>query len=224
MHDAQGARRRPLPDRETFASADADLAAAVGRGDRTALAEIYRREGGRIRAVARTVCGAERADDVTQDVLVALWQRPDRFDPARGTLRSFLLLQARSRATDVLRSDSSRAARQLAVSTNDAARTRESVGQVEDDVLGRIGGETIHAALSTIPQTEREVIALAFFGGRTYRQVAAILGRPEGTVKSQIRTGLVRLRAVLDDQSPTDEPAHSHLLGRGADSELALAR
>lgn len=206
MHEVQGTHPQRARRIDSSISTDAELVAGIGHGERRALAEVLRREGDRLVAVARAICGSERAEDVSQEVFVALWQRPDRFDPSRGSLRSFLLLQARSRATDVMRSEGSRAARERSSSTSDAVRQRGRF-QVEDDVIGRIGAVAVQAALATIPEREREVIALAYFGGRTYNEVALLLGRPEGTVKSQVRTGLARLRTALDDLPSNAGPA-----------------
>ena len=196
MQDEHGEHRRRFARRRAAATSDVDLVAAIAAGDQAALATVYDREGDRILAVARAVAGPDRAEDVTQDVLVALWQRPERFDPTRGTLRSFLLLQARSRATDMIRSDGSRSARERTAGARSATQTQRT--HIEDEVMGQLAGETMHAALATMPSKEHEAIALAYLDGFTYRQVAAALERPEGTVKSQIRCGLARLRTELD--------------------------
>ncbi|MGH9057768.1 MAG: sigma-70 family RNA polymerase sigma factor, partial [Acidimicrobiales bacterium] len=92
---------------------DAMLVVAIGRWNDSALAEVYRRHGGAVHGLARRVLGSEsRAEEITQDVFVDLWRRPEVFDPARGSLRSFLLTVAHRRSVDVLRSEASRAARE----------------------------------------------------------------------------------------------------------------
>src|SRR5690348_2348739 len=98
---------------ELKSMSDAVLMVAIGRWNEAALAEVYRRHGGTVHSLARRVLGQDgRADDVTQDVFVEVWNRPERFDPARGSLRSFLMTIAHGRAVDLLRSDSARAGRE----------------------------------------------------------------------------------------------------------------
>jgi RNA polymerase sigma-70 factor (ECF subfamily) len=173
---------------------DAALLIAIGRYDELALAEALRRHGGPVWAVAMRVTGsASAADDITQEVFVGLWNDPQRFDPARGSLRSYLLAVAHHRAVDVLRSEQARRARE-----ERAARDLVERGAgVEEAAWGLVVAEQVRQALEQLPEREREAIELAYFGGHTYREVAALLEEPEGTVKTRIRTGLRRLRALL---------------------------
>jgi RNA polymerase sigma-70 factor (ECF subfamily) len=173
---------------------DAVLMVAIGRWNEAALAEVYRRHGGTVHNLARRVLGQDgRADDVTQDVFVEVWNRPERFDPDRGSLRSFLMTIAHGRAVDLLRSDTARTgreqrtAREAVVPSNDV-ETKFSYLSVTEQLKGAVG---------TLPEGERRAIELAYFGGHTYREVAALIGEPEGTVKSRIRAGLRHLRAAL---------------------------
>jgi RNA polymerase sigma-70 factor (ECF subfamily) len=173
---------------------DAGLVVAIARWNEPALAEAWRRHGGAVHALARRLLGAGgRADDVTQDVFVELWDRPERFDAARGSLRAFLVTIAHRRAVDQLRSDRARHGRE-----ERTARDRATAGyDLEDRVWELAVNDQVKAAVETLPATERRAIALAYFGGHTYREVAALLGEPEGTVKGRIRAGLRRLRAAL---------------------------
>jgi RNA polymerase sigma-70 factor (ECF subfamily) len=99
---------------------DAQLVTSVARYSEVALAEIYRRHGGAVYGLARRVLnGTAEAEDVTQEVFLRLWNQPDRFDPNRGTLRSFLLAQSHARAVDAIRSLNSRRSREA----KDARRT-----------------------------------------------------------------------------------------------------
>src|ERR1035438_3206748 len=101
-------------------ASDAQLVTSVARYSEIALAEVYRRHGGAVYGLARRVLNnATEAEDVTQEVFLRLWNQPDRFDPARGTLRSFLLAQSHARAVDAIRSLNSRRARE----SNDAVKT-----------------------------------------------------------------------------------------------------
>ena len=133
------------------------------------------------------------AEDVTQEVFLRLWNQPDRFDPARGSLRSFLLAQAHGRAVDAVRSTSSRRLREA----RDAMRTAEAAYDMQHEVWDLAVADQVAQAMGELPEEERRAIELAYFDGRTYREVAQLLDQPEGTVKSRIRNGMRRMRAVL---------------------------
>lgn len=175
---------------------DAELIEAIADGDEISLAEVFAREAQRVRAVARAVCGPERAEDVVQEVFFLLWTRPGSYDPARGSLRRFLSVQARSRSIDVIRTDGARWTREHELGRREA-QAHLVVDQLDGDVVDRLLGEVAHDALLRLRPEQREAIALAYFGGLSYREVARCVGRPEGTVKGQIRSGLLRLRADI---------------------------
>ncbi len=173
---------------------DASLVVGIARYRQEALAEVYRRHAGAVFALARRVTNtASVAEDVVQEVLLKLWSHPDRFDPERGSLRSFLLTQAHSRSVDIVRSDSSRRRREDAEVTHAA----EAGYDVEREVWDLAMTEHVQEALAELSGDERDAIELAYFGGYSYREVAVILDQPEGTVKSRIRSGLRRLRGEL---------------------------
>jgi RNA polymerase sigma-70 factor (ECF subfamily) len=175
-------------------TSDASLVIAVGRWQEVALAELYRRHAGAVYGLARRLLRDERlAEEVTQEVFVRLWQAPDRFDPARGSLRSYLLSVTHGRAVDLLRSESSRRARE-----DRAAATAEASYDLEHEMMDLLTAERVREAVASLPQAEQEVIELAYFGGHTYREVARITNTPEGTTKTRIRSGMRRLQAALD--------------------------
>ena len=175
---------------------DAMLVVAIGRWREDALAEAYRRHGGAVFGMARRVLGEPAvAEEVVQEVFLRLWNEPDRFDPERGSLRSFLLAQTHGRAVDLLRSDTSRRRRE----ERDARKTAEAGYDLEHEVWDLTVSEWVKEAMQQLPREERQAIGLAYFGGLTYREVASVLGAPEGTVKSRIRAGLRRLRGALSD-------------------------
>ena len=177
-------------------ASDAVLVVAIGRWRDDALAEAYRRHAGAAFALARRVLGdKERAEEVLQEVFLRLWHQPDRFDPERGSLRSFLLAQIHGRAVDLLRSETSRRRRE----EHDARRTAESPPDIEREVVDLTVAERVKGVVATLPPDERRAIELAYFGGHTYREVAVLLEAPEGTVKSRIRSGLRRMRTSLAD-------------------------
>jgi RNA polymerase sigma-70 factor (ECF subfamily) len=175
-------------------TSDAALVVAIGRWCQDALAEAYRRHAGAVFAIARGTLGShDSAENVVQEVFVRLWNSPERFDPERGSLRSWLLSQAHGRAVDMLRSDSSRRRRE----ERDQHRAATHVPDIEREVLEGVVGDQVRELLDRLRPGEREAIELAYFGGHTYCEVAAALDQPEGTVKSRIRSGLVRLRQGL---------------------------
>lgn len=169
---------------------DERLIDAIARHDQTAFAEAYRQHGSRVNALARGLCGDARAEDLTQEIFLQLWNNPQRFDADRGSLRSYLLMQAHGRAVDMLRSDNARTARE---SVQDVRRNAEGPG-AEADALLLLERAEIDELVAALPGNERHPIVLAYFGGHTYREVARLLAVPEGTVKSRIRSGLKRLR------------------------------
>jgi RNA polymerase sigma-70 factor (ECF subfamily) len=136
------------------------------------------------------------ADEVTQEVFLDLWNHPERFDPRRGTLRTFLLTRTHGRAVDVVRSEAARQRREERHVRDDAA-TREDVDLFAADLLTV---EQVRRAMALLSDGEREAIELAYFGALSYREVAATLAVPEGTIKSRIRTGLRHLRDTLIEQ------------------------
>jgi RNA polymerase sigma-70 factor (ECF subfamily) len=177
-------------------ASDAQLVTSIGRYSEVALAEVYRRHGGAVYGLARRVLNnATEAEDVTQEVFLRLWNQPDRFDPTRGSLRSFLLAQSHARAVDAIRSLNSRRVRE----TKEAVKTARAEYDMQHEVWDVSIAHHVAEALGELPEEERRAIELAYFEGHTYVQVAEILNQPEGTVKSRIRNGMQRMRSKLVD-------------------------
>jgi RNA polymerase sigma-70 factor (ECF subfamily) len=175
-------------------ASDVALVIGVARRDQDALAELYRRHGGAVLALARRVLvDRTLAGEIVQEVFVRLWNAPERFDPARGSLRSFLLTQAHRRSVDLVRSESSRRVRE----TGEAANFLDLTGTSDDEMTDPATAGHVRTALAALGESERAAIELAYFGGYSYREVADRLRTPEGTVKSRIRSGLRKLRASL---------------------------
>lgn len=174
---------------------DAVIAARLADGDQALWKSVYDEHAPVVYRVAlSTARSPEVAHDVTQDVFAHLWRHPDRFDPTRGSLRAYLITRARSRTLDVLRSETSRSRRERIegrAGIIDAADIADSVADLDT-------ATRLRAALATLRDDERSVIELAYFGGRSYREVADELGIPEGTAKSRIRSGLAKLRLEMD--------------------------
>jgi RNA polymerase sigma-70 factor (ECF subfamily) len=175
---------------------DAALVIAIGRYDQGALAEAYRRHAGAVFALANRLLNDRAvAEEIVQEVYLRLWNRPEVFDPQRGSLRSYLLAQCHGRSVDLLRSESSRRRRE----ERDARRTAQGGYDLEHEVADLAVAERVRGALDGLHQNERRAIELAYLDGHTYREVAELLHEPEGTVKSRIRSGLRKMRSSLQD-------------------------
>ncbi len=177
--------------------------ANIAAGDTTALAEVYRRHSGLVYGLARRVTGDDAlAEDVVQEVFVHLWRQPERFDPSRGTLRAWLGVLSHRRSVDLVRSESRR--------TRVGGRCEPSFPETDvDEALAAewLGGR-VRDAIDLLPAEQRDAVLLAYFGGRTYRQVATELKIPEGTAKSRLRLALGKLDELLRPAlSGQDAPA-----------------
>ena len=177
-------------------SSDATLVVAIGRYRQEALAEAYRRHAGAVFALARRLLNEQNlAEEVVQEVFFRLWDTPEKFDAARGSLRSYLIAQCHGRSVDLIRSEQSRRQREV----KEHRQRAEAGYDVEHEVWDLAVAEHVREALVDLPDDERKAIELAYFRGHTYREVALILNQPEGTVKSRIRAGMRRMRRSLAD-------------------------
>ncbi len=179
---------------------EAELIERIGRGDEAALGHVYGLHAGPVFMLARRILrDVQLAEDVVQEVFVRLWDRAHAFDAGRGSLRTYLLVQARSRSLDLLRSEASRRSREgnegRLVATAERGDQPESVVGVKTDI-----GD-MRRAIQVLSEDQRRTIELAYFGGHTCREVAEMLRIPEGTVKSRIRLGLQRLRLQMAQQA-----------------------
>lgn len=198
-----GTEQGAVFERDVRESSDAKLVLAIARYRQEALAEAYRRHGGACFGLAQRLAGDRTfAEEVVQEVFLRLWNQPDKFDPDRGTLRSYLLAQTHGRSVDLVRSESARRRRE----EREARMNAESGYDLEREVWDLTLAEHVREAVSKLADGERAAIELAYFGGHTYREVARILDQPEGTIKSRIRSGLARLRSELET---------SEAMGRG---------
>jgi len=175
---------------------DADLVVAITSLDETALSEVYQRHAGAVFTLAsRVLVERSHAEEIVQEVFLRLWEHPERFDGIRGSLRAFLLMETHARSVDRIRAEERRRERE-----NRAQRDVFTSYDLDLELRDLTITEQIREAVAELTDQEREAIELAYFGGKTYRQVAQLLEQPEGTIKSRIRTGLMRLRRRLLEQ------------------------
>jgi RNA polymerase sigma-70 factor (ECF subfamily) len=172
------------------------LVARLVAGDEAALRETYQTFAPAVFGLAvRVLANETLAEEVTQDVFVRLWQRPEHFDAGRGTLRAYLLAMTHSRAVERVRAEESLRRR------HEAARREEVVPATGEDPARVLVDRDTHAAvrraLAELPEAQRVAIEMAYFDGLSYREVADALAEPEGTVKYRIRSGMQKLRAAL---------------------------
>jgi RNA polymerase sigma-70 factor (ECF subfamily) len=176
------------------AARDDVLMRRIAAGDETALSRIYDQFSATVFGVARRVLGdANAADDVVQEVFVTVWERPHLFDGARGTLAAWLGMLAHRRAVDRVRREEASKRRSDAM----AAQPPPAAAALDEEVASLLVGERVRDAVNELPSEQRACVQLAYFEGKTYMEVAAILGIPEGTAKSRMRLALRKLADTL---------------------------
>lgn len=191
--DGQEGRRRGMEQVGSEPDRDRGLIAAVAAGDEQALAALYDRHASALLGVAlRILKSRQDAEDLVHDVFVEAWQRAGDFDGARGSVRSWLLVRARSRAVDRLRSLEAARRRGLIAreEAGDGAATVEPIW----DGLDRAKAKR---ALDGLPDAQRALVELAYFEGLSCSEMAERCGIPIGTVKSRLSAGMAKLRQEL---------------------------
>ncbi|MEY2591122.1 MAG: hypothetical protein QOJ67_3106 [Acidimicrobiaceae bacterium] len=175
---------------------DRELAARLMAGDQRALRDAYEHYAGLVFGLARKVLGDDAlAEDVTQEVFVYLWEQPQRFDPLRGSFRSWLGLLAHRRSVDKVRAEVRRSRGESRVEP--AGTVTKIEAEVDDELAGVWVASKVRDAIDQLPPEQRDAVVLAYFGGRSYRQVAIELAIPEGTAKSRLRLALAKLDEIL---------------------------
>ena len=173
---------------------DADLLHAIARGDETALADCYDRY--RLilfGLILRILHDREEAEDCLQEVFLQVWRRARDFDESRGRAFTWLVTIARSRALDRLRASGSR----LRLATEAAQVAHDEVGNAAEEAVQSEQAAIVRGALAKLPEEQRHALLLAYFEGLTQTEIAARLGDPLGTVKTRMRSGMIKLRELL---------------------------
>jgi RNA polymerase sigma-70 factor, ECF subfamily len=166
------------------------LLSAVARGEHGSFDLVYEQLREPVRRQVRAILrDPAQSEEVTQEVLLELWRTAVRYDPGKGSAAAWALTIARRRAIDRVRRTAASAAREQRT-----AMSAASWDQADEAVEGTLDRERLLRCVDQLSDLQREAIRLAFYGGHTYSQVAAILGAPLGTVKARIRDALVKLR------------------------------
>jgi RNA polymerase sigma-70 factor (ECF subfamily) len=185
---------------EAGRASDASLLDRVAAGDRGAMSELYDRHVDVVFSLACRIVGQRTdAEDVVQEVFTQAWRQAVRYDPTRASAAAWLLNMTRSRAIDQLR-----AARVRRPVSGDDERLGLVPTPEKDQEAGAIGAERaqrVRAALENLGEAERQAIDLAYFSGLTHGEIAERLKEPLGTIKTRIRSGLLKLRGALVERS-----------------------
>lgn len=170
----------------------------IADGDARAFEVMFDRHGGPAFSLAYRMCGRRAmAEDVVQEAFLSLWRTGARYDRTRGSVRSWVLGVVHNRAVDAFRSGAVRAGRD--VSDDSLAERMAAPDRTEAQVTKRDEAREVRAALTELPAEQQKVIELAYFGGFTHTEIAAMLDLPAGTVKGRMRLGLAKMRLALSD-------------------------
>ena len=180
------------------ASADADLVRRVTAGDRGAIEDLYERFRRPAFSLARRILADDTlAEDVVQDVFLTVWRDPGAFDSTRGSFSSWLMAMVHHKAVDAVRREESHRRRQSRAEDDLLLRAPTMTSDVADEAWTRVVSERVRLALGALPAPQREALTLAYYGGYTQREVAALTNTPLGTVKTRMLAGMRRLKENL---------------------------
>jgi RNA polymerase sigma factor (sigma-70 family) len=177
---------------------DGQLVELVAQQDAGALEALYDRYGRAAYSLARRILTEETlAQDVVQEVFLSLWRDARRFDAGRGTVATYLLSMTHHRAVDVVRREEN--LRRWRTSDERLELAPDPKARVEDEVEASERRAEVRAALKDLPDPQRQALLLAYFGGYTQREVAALVGVPLGTVKTRMAAGMRKMKEALSD-------------------------
>jgi RNA polymerase sigma factor (sigma-70 family) len=195
------------PRRPEDASGDVDVMRRIRDGDQSAVDDLYDRFRRPAFALARRILGDDAlAEDVLQEVFLSVWRDPAAFDRGRGSVASWLLAVVHHKAVDTVRREESQRRRQAMAEDDMALDAPMATRDVEEEAWSRVLAEKVRAALGMLSPSQREALTLAYYGGYTQREVAALTGAPLGTVKTRMLSGMRRLKQELGDDASVDGP------------------
>jgi RNA polymerase sigma-70 factor (ECF subfamily) len=177
---------------------DRDLVRRIAAGDEDAFRGLFRRYAPTAIALARRVARQPYlAEEIVQEAFLALWRNPVAYDPSRGSVRSWLMGMVHHRAVDAVRREESQRRRAEEAKASDVVVVEDPAEAVVEELGAPQERETVRAALEGLPEEQRQVIELMYFGGLSQSRIAERLELPLGTVKSRTLLGMRRLRAAL---------------------------
>jgi RNA polymerase sigma-70 factor (ECF subfamily) len=180
------------------ADGDADILRRVRAGDPNAIDDLYERFRRPAFALARRILGDDvLAEDVLQEVFLSVWRDPAAYERGRGTVAAWLLAVVHHKAVDTVRREESQRRRQALAEEELVLDEPVAARDVEDDVWTRLVSERVRTALGGLSEPQRQALTLAYYGGYTQREVAALTGTPLGTVKTRMLSGMRRLKREL---------------------------
>lgn len=189
---------------------DEELVQRCAAGDRAALGALYDRYGVLVFSLVVRVLGeGMAAEEVTQDAFLSVWRRSGDYSLQRGRVLPWLLTIARNRAVDELRR------RRITATHVELADETALQPGLEDVALSRL---QVRRALAELPEAQRQALELAYYGGMTQQEIAEYLHTPLGTIKTRMRLGLQRLRAVLDEATVASPQESRQAMHPGSDA------
>jgi len=179
--------------------ADEELLELVRRGDVHAFEAVYDRHGGPVFSLAYRMLGNRlEAEDIAQETFLALWRGRFRYQPERGSVRTWLTWIVHRRSIDALRRNGVR--RRRWADSEQLEEEHEAPERTDVEAARREEARRIRDAIAALPDGQGRIIELAYFGGFTHVEIAQMLELPLGTVKGRMRLGLDKLRASLQEQ------------------------
>ena len=179
---------------------DALIVQRIADGDRSALADLYDRYCDVVYSLAYRVVGSSSdAEDVVQDVFTQAWRQAARYDAGRASAIAWLLNMTRTRAIDRLRADKTR--NRVSADESRVESARAGGEDQEQQAIGSQRASRLRTALERLGDAQRRAIDLAYFRGLTHAEIATELNEPLGTVKTRIRSGLMKLRDALVERT-----------------------
>jgi RNA polymerase sigma-70 factor (ECF subfamily) len=197
----------------------AALVERVAAGDTRALEDLYDRYSRPAYSLARRVTGDNVfAEEVVQEVFLAVWRQPGRFQAGRGGFASWLLAAVHHKAVDAVRREEAVRRRAVALQATQGLDPSDApANRPEEAVEERMRGERVRRALGALPDSQREALTLAYYGGYTQREIASLTSTPIGTVKTRMHRAMHNLRHALDDLADLHESAGAAGGARGND-------
>ena len=179
-------------------SSDREIVRRLADGDRSALADLYDRHSGVVYSLAYRIVGSADAEDVVQDVFAQAWRQAGRYDPDRASAAAWLLNMTRTRAIDRLRANRTR--QRVLLDEGPLAQVSQPEADQEQGAIRAERASRVRAALEMLAGAQRQALELAYYAGLTHNEIAEHLGEPLGTIKTRIRSALLKLRAALLEQ------------------------